>query len=129
MTESRTDVDLGERLVVAIEAGDVEAVADVYADDVVIWHNTDQTEQSKAENLAVLGWLVRKTVSRSYREIRRSETERGFVQQHVLHLEFSDGRSADLPACLVVEVTDGHITRLDEYLDNVGVMAAFGRNG
>jgi ketosteroid isomerase-like protein len=129
MTKSRTDVDLGERLVAAIEAGDVEAVADVYADDVVIWHNTDQTEQSKAENLAVLGWLVRKTVSRSYREIRRSETERGFVQQHVLHLEFSDGRSADLPACLVVEVTDGHITRLDEYVDNVGVMAAFGRNG
>jgi uncharacterized protein len=124
-----TDIELADRLVAAIEAGDVEAVAAIYADDAVIWHNTDQTEQSKAENLAVLGWLVRKTVSRSYREIRRSVVDDGFVQQHVLHVEFPDGRSADLPACLVVEVSDGHITRLDEYLDNVGVMAAFGRPG
>ena len=119
--------ELADRLVAAIEAGDVESVAAIYADDVVIWHNTDQVEQSKVDNLAVLGWLVRNTASRSYRDIRRSVTDEGFVQQHVLHVEFSDGRSADLPACLVVQVVDGRITRLDEYLDNVGVTAAFGR--
>ena len=51
------------------------------------------------------------------------------MQQHVLHVEFADGRSADLPACLVVQVADERITRLDEYLDNVGVIAAFGRAG
>jgi len=121
--------ELADRLVAAIEAGDVESVAGIYADDVVIWHNTDQVEQSKADNLAVLGWLVRNTASRSYRDIRRSVTDEGFVQQHVLHVEFSDGRAADLPACLVVQVVDERITRLDEYLDNVGVIAAFGRAG
>ena len=121
--------ELADRLVAAIEAGDVESVAGIYADDVVIWHNTDQVEQSKVDNLAVLGWLVRNTASRSYRDIRRSVTDEGFVQQHVLHVEFSDGRSADLPACLVVQVSDDRITRLDEYLDSVGVTAAFGRAG
>jgi ketosteroid isomerase-like protein len=121
--------ELADRLVAAIESGDVEAVASIYADDAVIWHNTDQVEQSKVDNLAVLGWLVRKTSTRQYRDIRRSSTDGGFVQQHVLHVEFADGRSADLPACLVVRVSDDRITRLDEYLDNAGVIAAFGRSG
>jgi ketosteroid isomerase-like protein len=119
--------DLADRLVVAIEAGDVEGVAAIYADDAVIWHNTDQVEQSKPENLAVLGWLVKHTASRSYREIRRSVIDGGFVQQHVLHVEFADGRSADLPACLVVQVADGRIARLDEYLDGAAVAATFAR--
>src|SRR5215204_4786264 len=105
--------EMADRFFGAIEAGDVERVASFYADDAVVWHNTDQVEQSKADNLAVLGWLVKKTASREYRDIRRSGTDGGFVQQHVLHIEFADGRTADLPACLVVEVDDDHITRLD----------------
>ncbi|MET0910000.1 MAG: nuclear transport factor 2 family protein [Ilumatobacteraceae bacterium] len=121
--------ELADRLVAAIESGDVASVASIYADDAVIWHNTDQVEQSKVDNLAVLGWLVKHTASRHYREIRRSITDTGFVQQHVLHIEFADGRSADLPACLVVQVSGDRITRLDEYLDNAGVIAAFGRAG
>ena len=46
---------LADRLVAAIEAGDVESVSGIYADDAVIWHNTDQVEQRPAENLLVLG--------------------------------------------------------------------------
>ena len=120
---------LADRFFAAIETGDVTTVETMYADDAVIWHNTDQVEQAKVDNLAVLGWLVKKTATRQYRDIRRSSTDGGFVQQHVLHVEFADGRSADLPACLVVQVSDDRITRLDEYLDNVGVTAAFGRAG
>jgi ketosteroid isomerase-like protein len=120
---------LADRLVAAIEAGDVERVAGIYADDAVIWHNTDQVEQRPSENLLVLAWLVKHTASREYREIRRSVIDGGFVQQHVLHVEFADGRSADLPACLVVQVADDHIVRLDEYLDGAAVAATFGRSG
>jgi len=117
---------LADRLVAAIEAGDVDGVASIYADDAVIWHNTDQVEQGKADNLAVLGWLVKNTASREYREIRRSIIDGGFVQQHVLHVELADGRAADLPACLIVHVADDHIVRLDEYLDGAAVAATFG---
>jgi ketosteroid isomerase-like protein len=127
MSDSPGDINaLADRLVGAIEAGDVEGVAAIYADDAVIWHNTDQIEQPKADNLAVLGWLVKHTASREYREIRRSGIEGGFVQQHVLHVEFADGRSADLPACLVVRVAGDRIVRLDEYLDGAAVAATFG---
>ncbi len=116
---------LADRFFAAIETGDVTTVGTMYADDAVIWHNTDQIEQPVADNLAVLGWLVKHTASRSYREIRRTLTDDGFVQQHVLHVEFADGRSADLPACLVVHVVDGQIVRLDEYIDGAAVAATF----
>ena len=119
---------LADRLLEAIEAGDIDAVASCYADDAVIWHNTDQVEQHKADNLQVLSWLVEHTAVRSYRDSRRTVIDHGFVQQHTLHIGFDDGRTADLPACLVVAVADGLIVRLDEYIDGAAVAATFGRS-
>ncbi len=127
MTEHDIET-LADRLFGAIESGDTDSVAACYADDAVVWHNTDQVAQPKADNLQVLGWLVHHTSSREYRDIRRSAIDGGFVQQHVLRVAFADGRTADLPACLVVSVADGLITRIDEYLDGVAVDAAFGRS-
>ncbi|MCU1361147.1 MAG: hypothetical protein JWN99_2436 [Ilumatobacteraceae bacterium] len=35
------DIDeLADRLFSAIQAGDIDAVADTYADDAIIWHNS-----------------------------------------------------------------------------------------
>jgi uncharacterized protein len=127
MTEHDIEA-VADRLFAGIEAGDTDAVAACYADDAVIWHNTDGFEQAKATNLQVLGWIVRKTTSREYRDTRRTVTDGGFVQQHVLHVEFPDGRTADLAACLVVDVTDGLIARIDEYVDSAAANAAFGRS-
>ena len=119
---------LADRLLEAIEAGDIDAVASCYADDAVIWHNTDQVEQHKDDNLQVLSWLVEHTAVRSYRDSRRTVIDHGFVQQHTLHIGFEDGRTADLPACLVVAVADGLIVRIDEYIDGAAVAATFGRS-
>ena len=117
--------DVADRIFAAIEAGDADAVTDVYADDVVIWHNDDGLEQTKEQNLRVLGWLVKLTTRREYCAVRRYEIEGGFVQQHDLHVDLSDGRSAILPACVIVQVDDGKITRIDEYLDSAAVTATF----
>ncbi len=118
---------LADGLFSAIEAGDIEAVAACYADDAVIWHNTDQVEQVKADNLRLLMWLVGHTSVLSYRDVRRTVIDHGFVQQHTLHVGFDDGRTADLPACLVVAVADGLIVRIDEYVDGAAVETTFGR--
>jgi ketosteroid isomerase-like protein len=45
----------------------------------------------------------------------------GFVHQHVLSGTRKDGARLSLPACLVCEVKDGRITRLDEYFDSARV--------
>ncbi len=125
MTVADTDA-FADRVFAAIEAGDVEAVASMWADDIAVWHNTDQIEQSKAANLRTLEWMVAGTASRSYRAVRRTSTTDGFVQQHVLHLELDDGRSVDLPAALFVRIAGGRVTRIDEYLDGAAIARIFG---
>jgi ketosteroid isomerase-like protein len=101
----------------AIERGDIDAVGACYAEDVVIWHNTDAVETSKTENLKTLAGLIRGYPQRRYEERRLSVFPGGFVQQHVLRGVRVDGARRELAACLVCQVSDGKITRLDEYFD------------
>jgi ketosteroid isomerase-like protein len=48
------------RLFAAVEAGDVAAVAQLYAPDAVIWHSHTGTTQTAAENVQVLGVVTRR---------------------------------------------------------------------
>lgn len=106
-----------DKLFHAIEAGDVEAIRNIYTADTKIWHNNDNIAQSVEQNLAVLKWVITNIQGLKYTEVRRQPTPRGFVQQHVLRGRFKDKEIA-LPACIVATVEDGKITRLDEYLDS-----------
>jgi ketosteroid isomerase-like protein len=110
-------LDVAERFFRAIEGGDVEAIRAIYAPDARIWHNNDQREQTVDENLRVLGWVTRNLKNRRYRVTRRVAIPGGFLQQHVLEAETANGPFA-MPACIVVEVANGRISRLDEYLDS-----------
>jgi ketosteroid isomerase-like protein len=115
---------IANRLIAAIEAGDRDALGALYADDVVVWHNTDQVEMTKEQNLASLDALAAMTTSRRYADVRRHVIDGGFVQQHVLNLEWGSG-SGVLPGCVVVQLRDGLIARIDEYLDGATI-ASFG---
>ena len=113
--------DVADRLFAAIEAGDLDAVRALYAPDAVIWHNTDGSEQTVEENLRVLRWVVDHLADRRYEDVRRSPTDTGFVQQHVLRCTRPDGVRVEVPACLVVTCGAGRITRLEEYLDSAHI--------
>jgi ketosteroid isomerase-like protein len=108
---------LATRFFHAIEKGDVEAIRAIYAPDARIWHNNDRLEQTVDENLRVLGWVARNLTNRHYRVQRRVAIPGGFMQQHVLEAETAGGPFS-MPACVVCEVNDGRITRLEEYLDS-----------
>jgi ketosteroid isomerase-like protein len=108
---------LAERFVGAIERGDIEAVKACYADDARIWHNFDNIDQTVEENLKVLGWVARVLPERKYNILRRVVIPGGFLQQHVLTGKLKSGASFSMPACLVVQVKEGRISRLEEYLD------------
>jgi ketosteroid isomerase-like protein len=119
---STTDpLDVAARLFAAVEAGDVAAIADIYTPDTVIWHAHTGTTQTAEENVQVLGMVTRRLRGLRYEEIRRQRTDRGFVQQHVLRAIGPEGQAIELRACMVCDVVDGHITRLDEYLDGAAV--------
>ena len=114
-------LELAERLFKAIEAADIDAVKEIYAPDAEIWHNTDGLTQSPAENVRTLTWVTTNLKDLAYTEIRRSATDDGFVQQHVLVATNRAGQRVEVPACIVVRIADGHIARLDEYIDSANV--------
>lgn len=115
-------VDLADRFFKAIENGDIDTVRAIYAPDAVIWHNFDpldarSTGQSAEENLKVLEGLPQRISGATYRVLQREATQTGFVQQHVLTGTMLNGEPLVLPACIICEVKDGRIARLDEYFD------------
>lgn len=120
MTEQQTR-DLAKRFFDAIEAGDIDAVADSYTEDAVIWHNFDGLEQSRADNLETLKGMVGRISDRLYDDRRVEVFEGGFVQQHVLRGTRKDGVRLSMPGVLVCQVRDGKISRIDEYLDSAHV--------
>lgn len=118
-------LEIAERFFSAIERGDIDAVKAIYAPDARIWHSHDLKEQSVEENLRVLGWMSRNLPNRNYRVHRRVAIPGGFLQQHTLEAKTAGGPFT-MPACIVVEVRDGRIARLEEYLDSARV-AELGR--
>ena len=119
--------EVARRLMAAIQAGDVAAVGELYADDMVGWRSFDRKELGQQAMLRVIGWLVKHVRDLHYEAIRVETTERGYVQQHVLHATAPDGTKVEAPACLVVELRDGKIRRLDEYLDSAAMAPLLGR--
>jgi ketosteroid isomerase-like protein len=128
MTESDI-LELAERFMSAIQAGDADAVRDCYAPDARIWHNNDGVEQTVDQNLKVLAWIARKLPNRHYRVLVREALNDGFLQQHVLEAVLPDGTAWAMPACVIVRMKDGKVTRLDEYLDSAhsAALTALGR--
>jgi ketosteroid isomerase-like protein len=112
---------LAKRFFDAVENGDIETLYGCYAPDAKIWHNTDDTEQTRDDNARTLRGFVRHVSNRVYAERRLHVFEGGFVQQHELRGVRPDGVAVRLTACIVCAVEDGRITRLDEYFDSAQV--------
>ena len=102
----------------AIERGDIGKVRDTYATDAVIWHNFDSKESTRDENLATLDGFIKAVPTRRYTERRLDVFDGGFVQRHLLVGTLAHGKVVSLAACVVCQVKDSRITRLDEYFDS-----------
>ncbi|MEQ9450215.1 MAG: nuclear transport factor 2 family protein [Pseudomonadales bacterium] len=115
---------VGDRFFSAIEAGDMQTLRDIYHPDVVVWHNTDGLEkreqgQSREDNVALLTMLTARISDWKYDIWYREVTESGLVQQHTLRGKLPNGELFAIPVCIVLQIEDGRITRLDEYMDSV----------
>lgn len=110
--------DLADRLFATIEQGDGEALAAMWADDIVVWRQGGGRERDKPRALSVIGWFVGATADRRYEVLDREVFDTGFVQQHMLHATSRAGEKVALRVCMVVKLgEDGLIRRIDEYLD------------
>ncbi len=106
------------RFFAAIEAGDIDTVRQIYAPDAVIWHNDDLIEQPVEDNLKVLAGLHQAVSGLHYEIIRRARADDGVIQQHVLRGTLPNGQEVALHAAMYLQVRDGHVTRIEEYLDS-----------
>ena len=112
---------LANRLFDGIEKGDVGVLREVYDPEIAIWHNTDLATQGIEDNLKTLEGFVRHIPERRYLDRRLEVFPGGFVQQHRLEGVRKDGSRVNLHACIVCEVVNGKITRLDEYFDSASL--------
>ena len=113
---------LAKRFFDCVEAGDIDGLVACYAPDAEIWHNTDEQIQGPEDNRKTLSGMVTRITDRKYADRRVEVFPTGFVQQHVLQgTRVQDGVRVELPACIVCEVKNGLITRLDEYFDSAQV--------
>jgi len=65
----------------------------------------------------MVSWTREHLLGLRHDDVRRQRTEHGFVQQHVLRATTPSGAELSVPACIVVTIRDGKVTRLDEYID------------
>ena len=106
------------RFFAALEAGDIDTVRAIYAPDALIWHNDDLIEQPVEENLKVLAALHKVVSGLRYEIIRRVPADDGVIQQHVLRGTLPGGQDVALHAAMYLQVRDGRVTRIEEYLDS-----------
>ncbi|MEX0782448.1 MAG: nuclear transport factor 2 family protein [Dehalococcoidia bacterium] len=113
-----TNLDIAERLFSAIERGDLDTVRELYAPGCEIWHNNDQQVQTVEQNMRTLIWVTTNVKGFRYEDVKRQATETGFIEQHMTCGTGPSGVEFRFPACIVVTIVDGKISRLDEYFDS-----------
>ncbi|RIA37988.1 ketosteroid isomerase-like protein [Hephaestia caeni] len=120
MTDTPESMNLlADRFFTAVEAGDIDMIANIYAEDGIIWKSFDEIETTAAQSLAYLAGARGRLRDVKYKNIRRSVFAGGFVQQHrYTCIRRSDGKAFDFPACLVVTVQDNRFVRIEEYYDS-----------
>jgi len=114
---STSALQVAARLFESIESKRVDAVSALYADDVAIWHNFSNAEQTKAENLKTLEGLANSVESLHYEVLERMLLGDRVLQRHNLRCRTRTGEEVVIPACIFITVLDGLIHRIDEYLD------------
>lgn len=115
-TMTTTIADVARQWEAACRAADHDRIVGLLSDDAVIWFNTEQVEHGRVRYREILEASAASFRDPTYRDMRVLLHETGFVEQAILVGDTDQGRIAT-PFCLFATVTDGRITRLDEYFD------------
>jgi ketosteroid isomerase-like protein len=102
----------------ALEAGDVDTLADIYADDLQFWYNATGKTATRDENLKAItaGYAVHRR--RRYNDRMIDTFDSGFIMRYTLSITHHSGRKTVLFPCIVVQCRDGKFVRMDEYIDS-----------
>ena len=119
MSEDKDVLEVAAALTTAFETGDLEAIAELYADDLVVWHNFDQLDRTREQALSSAAWVAAEIEGFTVDDRWVSEVEGGYVQQCVFRGRMrSTDEVLEMPSMLRVRVRDGQVTRIEEYADS-----------
>lgn len=125
MSDQDKTFELAERFTRAVEAGDVDAIRDIYAPGVQVWNNqgrTDMAHEAAVANIAQYAGMVHDL---RVEVVERLSTQDGYVQRQTMTFRTKGGTPITLPICVVAKVGGGHIVRLDEYSDSTVLAPMF----
>lgn len=113
-----------DRLVIAVESSDADALRAAFAPDAIIWQGHDGTEHSVQDISARLAGPAPALVDRAYVDRHVFVFANGVAQSHTLRATRREtGERVEMHAVLVCTVVDGLISRLEEYLDPAALSA------
>ncbi len=113
----RTQDELLDGLFAGIAGRDIDAVAELYANDVEVWNTASRRAMSREESLAVLRSFLRRTSAVRYEVLERRHWDGGAMQRHTLHVRVGED-DYEIDVCLTFVFADGHIRRIYEYVDS-----------
>jgi ketosteroid isomerase-like protein len=102
----------------AMQRGDLVSARTCFAPDAVVWHNFDRLERTLDETMSDWSGMIAAFPERGLENVTRMRTETGlFVQRHLFVVRDLHGQRRAWPICLIVTLADGHIVRIEEYVD------------
>lgn len=112
--------NLIDRFFGSMQTCDTDVVLACLTDDAIVWHSFDRVAMGPAD--VVKSWIAMaaRYTELGVADVRRQQTPTGYVQQHLLVVRSADGVRKAWPVCIVVQIADGRIARLDEYIDLSG---------
>jgi ketosteroid isomerase-like protein len=110
-----------DRLFDALSAGDLETARECLTPNVRLWHSFDQVAMDREAAMGGFADFISNFAARSFVDVRRHAIEGGFVQQHLMTATRHSGEVLAWPVCIVVQIDDDRIVRLDEYIDRAGI--------
>jgi ketosteroid isomerase-like protein len=109
-------LELADKMFTALQRGEISVLDQIYAPDVRIWHNWDNAEQSREDNLRILSGIPTRYDDFGYDEPRCTVLVDGFLRQHIIRATIGD-KTVNVPAIFRVFVDAGKVSRIEEYMD------------
>ena len=115
----RTDTVMGiaDRFVAALENGDDAELGRLYHPELRFTIRTAGAAFDRSAALDNFRTTWRHLSDVGVEVVDRQVTDRGFLSQQVLRATIADGTRIEVPMCMVFELRDGRIVRIDEYFD------------
>jgi ketosteroid isomerase-like protein len=107
-----------ERFFAAIEQGDRETIAELYAPDIQVWHSFTGQTVGRDAALEVVYRAIVPGITVTYEEQERFTVADRTARRHLFHAVFPDGAEITIPTAIFLTISDGKIIGFEEYMDS-----------